>query len=458
MRTLWQAGDAAVAEYGQSIESDLRFWKEDVEGSIAHARMLGATAILSTADSERIVEGLEQILAEGPDELPKDVEDIHTAVEMRLHELIGDVAGKLHTARSRNDQVATDAKLYLRRRLESLGGDVKRLQAALIEIGHHHRRTLMPGYTHFQPAQPITLGFHYLAHFWAMQRCGRRLEQVQEFLSTCPLGAAALAGTGFPVDRSFTARALGFDGPVPNALDATSDRSWASDVMHMLVQLDTQLGKMANELVLWSSAEFGFVRLNDAYITGSSIMPQKRNPDIAELVRGRSSTSRGVYVQMAALVGNLPLGYHRDYQDDKPPIFAAIQRTERMLSLMTGMLESATWDLQAMRRRAAQQFSCVTELADQLAARGIPFRQAHHLTTAIVKASSPKDYPTHDAILKVMGDILTPDDIRALERAIQPQRIVAGRRSAGSTGQKPYAAQIRRARQLHAKPGFSAII
>jgi argininosuccinate lyase len=377
---------------------------------------------------------------------------------MRLYEIVGEVAGKLHTARSRNDQVATDAKLYLRRRLQSLERDLKLLQSVFLRIADEHRRTVMPGYTHFQLAQPITLGFHYLAHFWAIQRCGRRFAHTAEVLSTCPLGSCALAGTSFPIDRYQTAADLQFKGPVPNALDATSDRSWALDVLHAIVQVDTQLGKMAHELVLWSADEYGFVSLDSAYVTGSSIMPQKRNPDIAELVRGRSASSRASYVQLASLIGHLPLGYHRDYQDDKPPVFAAISRTERMLSLIRGMLETAVWNPNAMAEQAKRGFSCVTELADLLVRRGLPFRKAHALVREIVEKSSPSSEIRREAALEVLAPHLVLEEIDSMLRALTPRKIVQGRRSLGSTGTKSYGIQLRRARQLHAQKSFSAIL
>lgn len=458
MRKLWggafaEGSDELVERFGQSIETDLRFWEEDVRGSIAHAEMLGATGIVSLGESARLVEGLRQILAEGSDALPRDVEDIHTAVETRLHELVGEVAGKLHTARSRNDQVATDGRLYLRGRYDALALDLKALQRVLVEVAQKHREATMPGYTHQQRAQPYTLGFHLMASFWAFQRHGCRLSQARALLNFSPLGSAALAGTGFPIEREATAGALGFSGPMPNALDATSDRSWALDGLHLCALIMLDLSRICQELVLWSGNEFGFVSLSDRVTTGSSIMPQKRNPDMAELIRGRSSRAIGNYVTLAATLKALPLGYNRDTQDDKPCLFDSLDLTRDSLRLTTLMLETATWRTDAMRRATKRDFSTATDLADYLAVQGMPFRKAHEIVGGLARVCARRGIGLEDLTPELLGELApaVPPDALAV---LRPSRSALARNSQGGPGRAAMAAQIRRAKALLRKEGF----
>ena len=456
MRKLWggafgEASDELVDRFGQSIESDLRFWREDVTGSIAHARMLGATGILSEADAAELVRGLEVILAEEPDGLPRDVEDIHTAVEDRLPQIVGLVAGRLHTARSRNDQVATDARLYFRAQFEELKNEVKQLQEVLLANARTHRSTVMPGYTHQQPAQPITLGLHQLAHFWAMQRHGKRIENLIEFINWSPLGSAALAGTGFPIDRTMTAKELGFNGPIPNALDATSDRSFILDGLHVTTSIMIDLSRIAQELIVWSGAEYGFVRLSDRVTTGSSIMPQKRNPDMAELIRGRTGRAIGNWTAFAATMKALPLGYNRDTQDDKPALFESLDLTRDALQLTALMLQTATWNKATMRKAAGYGFSTATDVADFLAASGMPFRQAHHVTGRVVALAAARNAGLED---------LSLDELKTIEPAFGPDVLevlgvdnsVASRTSYGGTAPANVKAQAEDwLKRLHAE-------
>ncbi|HRI43028.1 MAG TPA: argininosuccinate lyase [Fimbriimonadaceae bacterium] len=456
MRKLWGGAfdgdsDDLVDRFGQSIQTDLRFWHQDVAGSIAHARMLGETGILAKSDARRLVEGLEQILTEGPSKLPQDVEDIHTAVELRLGEVIGDVAGKLHTARSRNDQVATDTRLYLRARLGEIGGRLKKLQQVLLESARRHRRAVMPGYTHQQPAQPITLGLHQMAHFWAFQRHGRRIEWITEWFNFCPLGSAALAGTWFPIDRHATARELGFSGPVPNALDATSDRSFVLDALHVSALVMLDLSRIAQELILWSGAESGFVRLADNVTTGSSIMPQKRNPDMAELIRGRTGRAIGNWTGFAATMKALPLGYNRDTQDDKPGLFESLDLVADSLRLTSIMLETAEWNLPRMRKAAAAGFSTATDLADLLASRGMPFREAHEIVGRLAK-SAAGGTPRREAVLEAVG----PDLVDEAMARLDPVRSAMARSSFGGPGD--LGRQLRRAAILLRRPGFGSAV
>jgi len=458
VRKLWggafsEGSDELVDRFGQSIESDLRFWREDVFGSIAHARMLGETGILPTDEAAALVHGLETILTEGPQSLPQDVEDVHTAVEVRLGELVGDVAAKLHTARSRNDQVATDTRLVLRARLDGLGDGVKRLQTVLAGASRKHRSALMPGCTHQQHAQPITLGYHLLAHFWALQRHGWRLENVVRVANYCPLGSAALAGTGFPIDRHATSHALGFTAPIPSALDATSDRSYVLDALHACASLMIDLSRIAQELVVWSGPEFGFVRLSDTVTTGSSIMPQKRNPDMAELVRGRAGRAIGNWTAFAATMKALPLGYNRDTQDDKPGLFESIDLARDSLQLVALMIDGAEWQARRMREACRGDFSTATDLADALASRGMPFRQAHEVVGRVVRVCIERGW-TLDHLDAERLAIVAPEAPPELLELLSPERSVRSKESHGGTGPHALAVQARRAGVLLRREGF----
>ncbi|MCX7799484.1 MAG: argininosuccinate lyase [Fimbriimonadales bacterium] len=462
MRKLWggafeSAAAQAVDRFGQSIDSDLTFWREDVLGSIAHARMLGACGVIAPEEADRLVEGLERILREGPDALPRDVEDVHTAVEARLGELVGPLAGKLHTARSRNDQVATDARLWLRGAIDGVLEAIKALQNALLEQATAHRRKVMRGWTHQQPAQPVTLGFHLAAHFWALQRDGWRFERVREAANLCPLGSAALAGTTFPIDREATARELGFAAPIPNALDATSDRSFVLDALHAAACTLLDLSRLCQELVLWSGAEFDLVRLGDEVTTGSSIMPQKRNPDMAELIRGRAARAIGHWTAVAAMLKGLPLGYNRDTQDDKPPLFDAMRLTRDALGLCRLMLESAQWNTAKMARDAGDRASTATDLADFLASRGVPFREAHERVGRLVRACEQRGWRLdrlNGARLRELDPDLPPE---AAER-LDARRAALRRESLGGPGEKAMVAQLRHMKRLLAKPGFPSLV
>lgn len=463
MKKLWggafqEDSDRLVDRFGQSIASDLRFWQEDLIGSVAHARMLGATGIIGRDEAELIIKALERIHEEGPQALPMDVEDIHTAIEVRLHDLIGELAGKLHTARSRNDQVATDTRLYLHNELLVVLELIKALQATLLQLGRKHKSSLMPGYTHHQPAQPITLGYHLMAHFWAMQRHGWRVERLFEAANYSPLGAAALAGTSFPIDRHMTAAELGFTAPIPNGLDATSDRSFILDTLHNCALIMLDLSRISQELVLWSTVEFGFVRLSDRVTTGSSIMPQKRNPDMAELIRGRTGRTIGHWTAFASTMKALPLGYHRDTQDDKPPLFDALDLSQDSLRLVTAMLESATWNLKAMAHGAMRGFSTATDLADFLTRHGIPFRRAHEIVGHLVRgaatdAATGMMTVSREAMAAAVGEALADEAMQMMDAGESVRR----RETYGGPGPNAMAEQLRHAARLHRKRGFLSI-
>ncbi len=461
MKKLWggafrESSDELVDRFGQSIETDLNFWQEDVIGSVAHARMMAAQGLITQDEARTLVGGLEKIHEEGPDSLRMDVEDIHTAVEVRLRELVGDVAGKLHTARSRNDQVATDTRLFLHNELLRMTDQIKGLQGLVLELARKHRMDLMPGFTHQQRAQPITLGFYLMAHFWALQRHGWRAERLLELANYSPLGSAALAGTSFPIDRLATSAELGFTAPIPNALDATSDRSYILDALHICALVMIDLSRLSQELVLFSGREFGFVKLADSITTGSSIMPQKRNPDMAELVRGRTGRAVGNWVALATTMKGLMLGYNRDTQEDKPPLFDSLALVRDSLEISRLMLERADWQVQRMSDAVRGDLSTATDLADFLAASGIPFREAHEAVGKLVRACAEEGISLEDLDSHSL-ERLAPQIPKEALGVLKPEDSVRRRESLGGPGPKAMEAQIARATELYEKSGFPKI-
>ncbi len=461
MKKLWGGAfgsdsEALVDAFGQTIDSDLTFWQEDLAGSMAHARMLGATGILTEFESKAILRGLMEIHEEGPDPLRMDVEDIHTAVEERLKEKIGDVAGKLHTARSRNDQVALDGRLYLQNQLLILERLIKSFQGLLLDLAEKHTETVMPGYTHQQRAQPITLALWLTAHFWAFQRHGWRAERLAESSNYSPLGSAALSGSGFPIDREMTARELGFAGPIPNALDATSDRSYLMDALHVLALTMLDLSRISQEIVLFSTKEFGFVRLDDSVTTGSSIMPQKRNPDMAELIRGRSARALANWQTLAVVMKAMPMGYNRDTQEDKPPLFDSLGLTFDSIRLVHLMLETAEWRTAHMADSVHGDFSTATDLADFLAASGMPFRQAHEIVGKVVRACQARDMVLEDLTEATLKEIAPEVPASALE-VLSPEGSVRRRNSLGGPAPEAMKIQIAHARRLLEESGFPRV-
>ena len=383
-------GPAAVMrEINASIPFDKRLWQQDIAASKAHVAMLGATGILSAADAQAISDGLDAVAADyaqggAPEDLA--LEDIHMVTETRLAEKIGPVAGRLHTARSRNDQVATDFKLWVRDAIDAVGAGLKALRAAIIARAEEHADAVMPGFTHLQSAQPVTLGHHLMAWHEMVRRDASRFTDARVRMNQCPLGSAALAGTGFPIDRAQTAAALGFDGPTANSLDSVSDRDFALDYLMAASQCALHLSRMAEEIVIWASQPFGFVALPDQWSTGSSIMPQKRNPDAAELVRGHCGRIIGCLTALMITMKGLPLAYSKDMQDDKPPVFEAHDLLALSLAAMTGMIESLAFRTDRMRALAESGFATATDLADWLVREAdVPFREAHHITGQAVK-------------------------------------------------------------------------
>ena len=388
---------AVMREINASISFDKRLWRQDIEASRAHIAMLCAREIVSQEDSDAIEEGLDRIAdeyeAEGVAEDPA-LEDIHMHVEHRLSELIGPAAGRLHTARSRNDQVATDFRLWVRDAIDEADAAIEALQRILVARAAEQAATVMPGFTHLQAAQPVTLGHHLMAYYEMLKRDRSRFADARARLNECPLGSAALAGTSFPIDREAVALALGFDRPTANSLDAVSDRDFAIDYLMAATLCAVHLSRLAEELILWASQPFGFVTLSDAFSTGSSIMPQKRNPDAAELVRGHSGRIAGAMVALVMVMKGLPLAYSKDMQNDKEPVFEAHDLLVLSLTAIAGMVETSGFDAERMRAAAAAGHPTATDLADWLVREaGLPFREAHHVAGRAVRLADERGVP-----------------------------------------------------------------
>ncbi len=417
-----------------SIGFDKRLWREDIAGSKAHATMLRDQGIIAAEDAEAILKGLDQIVEEFErDGVPErvELEDIHMTVEHRLTELIGPAAGRLHTARSRNDQVATDFRMWVRNSCDEAVANVRELQRVLVEVAERHAETVMPGFTHLQVAQPVTLGHHLLAYYEMLRRDVSRFTDAGGRMNESPLGAAALAGTGFPLDRNATAKALGFDRPTANSLDSVSDRDFALDYLSAAAQCSLHLSRLAEELIIWASPQFGFVKLSDAFSTGSSIMPQKRNPDAAELVRGHSGRIMGCLTSLMVTMKGLPLAYSKDMQDDKEPVFEARDLLTISIQALGGMIETCEFVPERMRAAAEQGFSTATDLADWLVREaGVPFREAHHITGAAVKAAEDRNCGLDQLPLDALKSI----DERIDERVFDVLSVDASVRSRTSYG------------------------
>ena len=397
--TMWggrfESGPAAIMEeINASIDFDKRLWRQDIRGSKAHADMLVATGILTKADGAAIARGLDQVAGEiesGAFTFSRALEDIHMNVESRLKEIIGEAAGRLHTARSRNDQVAVDFRLWVRDTVDELDGQLADLMLAMAEKAEAHAGTVMPGFTHLQSAQPTTFGHHLLAYVEMLARDRSRLADARRRMNECPLGAAALCGTSFPIDREMTAKALGFDRPTANSLDSVADRDFALEVLADAAIIAVHLSRLAEEIVLWTTVQFGFVHLSDAFSSGSSIMPQKRNPDAAELVRGKAGRIIGGLNALMITMKGLPLTYSKDMQEDKEPTFDALINLSLVIAAMAGMVRDLTPDTKRMKAGAGAGYATATDLADWLVrTQKMPFREAHHVTARIVGLASAK--------------------------------------------------------------------
>ncbi|MXW90481.1 MAG: argininosuccinate lyase [Rhodospirillaceae bacterium] len=428
--------DALMEAINASIGFDRRLYACDIAGSKAHAAMLADCGIISEEDAAAIGQGLDTILQEiesGGFEFSAALEDIHMNVEARLAELIGPAAGRLHTARSRNDQVATDLRLWVRAAIDGLDGDLADLQSALIDRAEAHAGAVMPGFTHLQSAQPVTFGHHMLAYAAMFERDRARMQDARRRVNESPLGAAALAGTSFPIDRAQTAAALGFDRPMANSLDAVSARDFALEFLAACAICATHLSRLAEETVLWSSAQFGFVALSDSFSTGSSIMPQKRNPDAAELVRAKAGRIVGALTGLAVVMKGLPLAYSKDMQEDKEPVFDAADSLALCVRAMSGMIREMTVNGDRLRAAAGAGFATATDLADWLVRElGLPFREAHRVTGALVKLAEAHDVDLAGLSLEQMQGV-EPRLTGAVFDVLSVHSSVASRTSLGGT-------------------------
>ena len=382
-----EATDAFVQEFTASVQFDQRMAAEDIRGSRAHAHMLGVQGVLTADEVAQIDQGLEQIgteIAAGQFEWSIAREDVHMNIEARLTDLIGDVGKKLHTGRSRNDQVATDIRLWLRGQIDGVKGQIRRLQSGILGLAEEHADLIMPGFTHLQTAQPVTFGHHLMAWYEMLERDHSRFDDAQARMNLCPLGAAALAGTTFPIDRFFTARELGFDGPTRNSLDSVSDRDFAIEFLSAASLCSMHLTRMSEELIIWASAQFDFIDLPDRFCTGSSIMPQKKNPDVPELVRGKSGRVFGHLMSLLVLMKSQPLAYNKDNQEDKEPLFDTVDTLMGCLMSFADMVPAIKPKADHMRQATLKGFSTATDLADYLVRKGLPFRDAHEVVGSAV--------------------------------------------------------------------------
>jgi argininosuccinate lyase len=433
-----------MEEINASIGFDRRLYAQDIRGSIAHANMLAKQGVISADDAKAIEAGLNEIKAEieaGTFQFSRALEDIHLNIEARLKERIGEAAGRLHTARSRNDQVATDFRLFVRDSVDHLDGQLAGLQFALARKAEAHAATVMPGFTHLQTAQPVTFGHHCLAYVEMLARDRGRLADARARLNELPLGAAALAGTSFPVDRDATAAALGFIRPMANSLDAVSARDFVLEVLAACAVCATHLSRFAEEIVLWCSADFAFIRLSDKFTTGSSIMPQKRNPDAAELVRAKVGRIAGALNALMIVMKGLPLAYSKDMQEDKEQTFDALNTLSLMIAAMTGMVDDMDVNAARMREAAARGYSTATDLADWLVRElGLPFRDAHHVTGTIVKLAEAKGVELESLPLADMQGV-EPRITAAVFGVLSVENSVASRRSFGGTAPENVARQ-----------------
>jgi argininosuccinate lyase len=426
----------AFAAINPSIDVDKALYAHDINGSLAHSEMLAAQGIITAEEQLSIRNGLETIRREietGEFTFKPELEDIHMNIEARLKALIGDAAGKLHTARSRNDQVATDFRLFVREAVEDADGLLKALQAALIAQAEANTETILPGMTHLQSAQPITLAHHFMAYTEMFARDRARLSDAHTRVNECPLGAAALAGTSFDIDRNATAEKLGFDAPMRNSLDAVSDRDFVLEPLSAFALCAMHLSRLSEELILWCSAPFGFITLPESFTSGSSIMPQKRNPDAAELIRGKAAAIAAAQQQVWMMMKALPLAYNKDTQEDKAPFFRAYDDVRMCVLAMTGMIEGLTPNKARMQDAAAAGFSTATDLADWLVRElGMPFRDAHHVTGAIVRMAEAKGCRLDELSLEEMQSA-EPRMTKAVFEVLSVEASVASRTSFGGT-------------------------
>lgn len=455
MKKLWggrfsKTPEQWIEEFGASISFDQQLVLEDIEGSLAHVKMLGKTGILTQEESEQIQAGLLKLKEKaqaGELEYSISEEDIHLNLEKMLIDEIGQVGGKLHTGRSRNDQVATDMHLYLKKQVQVIIDHIKEMQISLVGQAEKNVETILPGYTHLQRAQPVSFGHHLLAYFWMLERDKQRFEESLKRIDISPLGASALAGTTFPIDRHYSAELLGFSSVYENSMDAVSDRDFIVEFLSNSALTITHLTRLAEEIILWSSKEFSFIELDDTYATGSSIMPQKKNPDMAELIRGKSGRVFGNLISMLTILKGLPMTYNKDMQEDKEGMFDTVHTMIGSLKIFAGMIETMTVKTDVMEEAVNQDFSNATELADYLAAKGIPFREAHEIVGKLVLYCINKNCYLLDLSLEEFKDACgeISDDVYAV---LSPTEAVRRRNSYGGTGFDQVEIQLEHAKKL----------
>jgi len=455
-KKLWAGRFAArtaksVEEFTESISFDWRLWRHDIAGSMAHAKMLGKQRIIPKKDSVLIVKGLKEIYSEieqGKFKFKKELEDIHMNIEAALTEKIGEAGKRLHTARSRNDQIALDSRLYLRDEAKKLIGLVADLREVLIGLAEKNQDVVMPGYTHLQRAQPVLLAHHLLAYCEMLLRDETRLKDVLKRINVLPLGSCALAGTSLPIDREFVAKELGFDGVSANSIDAVSDRDFVIEFMSAGAILMMHLSRLSEEIVLWSTGEFSFIELPDAFATGSSIMPQKKNPDVAELARGKTGRVYGSLMGMLTLMKGLPLSYNRDLQEDKPLVFDTVDTVRATLAVFIDMLPNIKFNKERLLATAGEGFSTATDMAEYLVRKGLPFREAHEVTGKAVKYAINKGVGSLSGLglkeLKAFSPLIGKDIYEVLD----PGKSVRAKKSAGGTSPELVKEQIKRHKSL----------
>ncbi|MGY1489193.1 argininosuccinate lyase [Methylobacillus pratensis] len=439
-----------VKQYTASVGFDYRLAEYDIQGSLAHSRMLGAQGIISQDDVTKIEQGLGEILEEirnGEFTWLLDLEDVHLNIEKRLTDKIGDAGKRLHTGRSRNDQVATDIRLWLRAMVDDALGRVRKLQASLVELAEQHADTVMPGFTHLQVAQPVTFGHHLLAYFEMLQRDAERLTDARKRINRLPLGAAALAGTSYPIDRERVAHELGFEAVCENSLDAVSDRDFAIEFTAAAALIMTHLSRLSEELILWSSPRFGFVDIADRFCTGSSIMPQKKNPDVPELVRGKTGRVNGHLVALLTLMKSQPLAYNKDNQEDKEPLFDTVDTLLVTLEIYADMLRGIKVNKDAMRLAAAEGFATATDLADYLVKKGMPFRDAHEVVALAVRHAVEQDCDLADLSLPQLQKF-SPQIGEDVYGVLTLEGSLASRNHRGGTAPVQVREALKRARSL----------
>lgn len=449
-----EATSTAVEAFTESISFDQRLWQHDIQGSVAHARMLAAQRIITAREAEQIVRGLQDIAADitaGTFSFRRDLEDIHMNIESNLTDRIGEAGKKLHTARSRNDQVALDLRLYLRDAVRTIIGLLQKLEETLIAVAEQQAGAVMPGYTHLQRAQPVLLAHHLLAYVAMLDRDRDRFSDCLRRMDVLPLGACALSGTSLPTDRALVAKQLGFGAIAMNSIDAVSDRDFAIEFLSASAILSMHLSRFSEELVLWSTEEYSFIEISDRYTTGSSIMPQKKNPDVAELIRGKTGRVYGNLMSLLTLMKGLPLAYNRDMQEDKLPVFDTVDTISACLTLMCGMLPDITFNTARMQATAGEGFSTATDLAEYLVRKGIPFREAHSITGRIVFHCIQHKTGLEALDLSVLQSF-SPVIAADVYRVLDPAASVSARTSYGGTSPAEVKRQIRHYRKVLKTP------